>query len=70
MSTAVQEFQNKRRGTLRSLFAQQKPELMKLLPKGMDPERLFRMALTECAKNGDLLECTPESWALAIQTCA
>ena len=70
MSTAVQEFQNKRRGTLRSLFAQQKPELMKLLPKGMDPERLFRMALTECAKNGDLLKCTPESWALAIQTCA
>jgi len=62
--------QQQRRVTLRNLFEQQRPELSKLLPKGMDADRLFRMALTECIKNPDLLECTAESWALAIQTCA
>jgi recombination protein RecT len=56
--------------TLRNLFEQQRPELAKLLPRGMDPDRLFRMALTECIKNPKLLECTAESWALAMQTCA
>jgi recombination protein RecT len=59
-----------RRLTLRNVFEQQRPELAKLLPRGMDPDRLFRMALTECIKNPDLLKCTAESWALAIQTCA
>jgi recombination protein RecT len=59
-----------RRLTLRKLFDQQKPELAKLLPRGMDPERLFRMALTECVKNEKLLQCTAESWALAMQVCA
>ena len=58
------------RVTLRGLFEQQRPELAKLLPKGMDPDRLFRLALTECLKNPQLLECTAESWALAVQTCA
>lgn len=61
---------DEKRLTLRKLFDQQKPELAKLLPRGMDPERLFRMALTECVKNPKLLECTAESWALAMQTCA
>jgi recombination protein RecT len=59
-----------RRMSLRSLFDQQRPELTKLLPRGMEPDRLFRMALTECVKNPSLLECTAESWALAVQTCA
>jgi len=59
-----------RRLTLRKLFDQQKPELAKLLPRGMDAERLFRIALTECVKNPELLKCTAESWALAMQTCA
>lgn len=62
--------QQQRRVTLRNLFEQQRPELAKLLPRGMDPDRLFRMALTECIKNPELLECTAESWALAVQTCA
>lgn len=59
-----------RRLTLRNLFDQQKPELAKLLPRGMDAERLFRMALTECVKQPKLLECTAESWALSLQVCA
>ncbi len=62
--------QQQRRVTLRNLFEQQRPELAKLLPRGMDPDRLFRMALTECIKQPKLLECTAESWALAVQTCA
>jgi recombination protein RecT len=62
--------QDRQRATLRNLFASQRPELVKLLPPGMTPERLERMALTECVKNPKLLECTVESWALALQTCA
>jgi recombination protein RecT len=61
--------QQQRRMSIRVLFDSQKPELAKLLPPGMDAERLFRMALTECVKNPDLLECSAESWALALQTC-
>jgi recombination protein RecT len=56
--------------TLRRLFENQKQELVNLLPRGMDPDRLYRMALTECVKNPKLLECSAESWALAMQTCA
>lgn len=59
-----------RRLTIRTFFDHQKPELSKLLPRHMDPERLFRMALSECVKNTDLLECSAESWALALQNCA
>lgn len=58
------------RQTLRMLFEKQRPELSKLLPRGMDIDRLYRMALTECVKNPKLLECTQESWALAMQVCA
>lgn len=59
-----------KRMTLRNLFEHQRPELSKLLPKTMSMDRLFRMALTECVKNPALLECSAESWALAMQTCA
>lgn len=62
--------QDEKRMTLRALFDQQKPELAKLLPRGMSADRLYRLALTECTKNPKLLECTMESWALALQTCA
>ncbi len=61
---------SERRLTIRVLFDQQRPELIKLLPKGMSLDRLYRIALTECTKNPKLLECTAESWALALQTCA
>ncbi len=59
-----------RRVTLRNLFEHQRPELTKLLPKGLSLDRLYRLALTECIKNPDLLDCTAESWALAMQVCA
>lgn len=59
-----------RRMTIRSLFEQQRPELTKLLPKSMSLDRLYRLALTECTKNPRLLDCSAESWALAMQTCA
>jgi recombination protein RecT len=61
---------DQQRMTLRRLFENQKPELAKLLPRGMDADRLYRLALTECVKNPDLLKCTAESWALAMQRCA
>lgn len=55
--------------TLRHLFDQQRPELAHLLPRGMSLDRLYRMALSECVKNPKLLQCSAESWALAMQTC-
>ena len=58
-----------KRIAIRSLFESQRPELTKLLPKGMDMDRLFRMALTEVLKKPQLLDCSAESWALALQTC-
>lgn len=70
MATAVQKFQAEKRMTLRRLFESQKPELANLLPKSMSADRLFRLALTEIVKNPALLECSAESWALAMQTCA
>ena len=68
--TAVQKIATEKRMTLRKLFDSQKPELANLLPKSMSADRLFRLALTECVKNPDLLQCTAESWALAMQVCA
>lgn len=59
-----------KRGALRLFLEQQKPELQKLLPKNMSMDRFVRIALTECVKNPDLLRCSPESWALAMQKCA
>lgn len=73
MSTAltpVQKQQAEKRMTLRRLFDSQKPELASLLPKSMSADRLFRLALTEIVKNPALLNCTAESWALAMQVCA
>ncbi len=70
MSTAVQKRDTQQRLTLRHLFDQQKPELAQLIPKTMSVDRLYRLALTECAKNPELFNCTAESWALALQTCA
>lgn len=58
-----------RRIALRQLMGSQKVELLKLLPADK-VERLTRIALTECVRNPDLLQCTAESWALALNACA
>lgn len=58
-----------KRLTIRNLFEQQRPELSKLLPRGMDLDRFYRIALTECTKNPKLMQCSAESWALALQKC-
>jgi recombination protein RecT len=60
----------KQRLTLRDLFNKQRLELANLLPKNMSIDRLYRIALSECLKQPKLLECSQESWALAMQTCA
>lgn len=69
-TTAVADPRAERRVTIRRLFENQRPELSKLLPKNMSLDRLERIALTECVKNPKLLDCSAESWALAMQTCA
>jgi recombination protein RecT len=58
-----------RRIALRQLMGAQKTELVKLLPAAK-VERLLRVALTECVRNPQLLACTAESWALALNACA
>jgi len=54
------------------------PEIQRALPKGMDAERIARIALTEVRKserefakgnsNASLAQCTPESFAGALLT--
>lgn len=68
-TTAMSRANAERRMTIRNLFESQRPELSKLLPRGMDIDRFYRIALTECTKNPKLLQCSAESWALALQKC-
>ena len=47
--------------TIRELVERMKPELAKVLPQGVTPERLTRTYMTEIRRNPKLLECTQES---------
>lgn len=58
-----------KRDTLRTFFEKQRPELSMVLPKGVSLDRMIRIALTACLKDPKLLDCTQQSWALAMQTC-
>lgn len=55
---------------LRPLIEQMKPEIAKVLPQHMSPERLVRIATTVARKNPQLMRSTPESFLGALMTCA
>jgi len=46
------------------------PEISRALPRHMDGDRMARLALTVVRKTPKLAECSPESFAGALLTCA
>lgn len=46
------------------------PEITRALPRHMDGDRMARLALTVVRKTPKLAECSPESFAGALLTCA
>lgn len=51
---------------LRQLLNKCQLDISRALPKGFDPERLIRIALTSVRKNPALLECSQESFLGAV----
>lgn len=56
--------------TVRGWLTAQEPELARVLPKGMAPERFTRIALTAVLRNPALAQCTKASFVLAIMEAA
>lgn len=56
--------------TITSMLNDLKPELQRALPKGMDADRLARIALTVLRKDPKLAKCDPYSFAGALMTSA
>lgn len=59
-----------RLGTVREWLALQGPELAKVLPRGMEPERFARIVLTACARQPKLTQCSRQSFVLAVMEAA
>lgn len=57
-------------GMVGTFLKRMAPEMARALPKGLDADRLARIALTEVRKTPQLLECTQESFAGALMNCA
>ncbi len=53
-----------------ALFAKHKHQMALALPKHINPERMLRLALTACARNPDLLECTQASLVGSLMMAA
>lgn len=51
---------------IRDLLASQKTEIEKALPRHINADRMLRIALTECRKNPELLDCDRASFLGAI----
>lgn len=55
---------------MRAVIESMRPEIARVLPRGMDAGRLARIATTMARKTPDLMKCTPESFLGALMTCA
>jgi recombination protein RecT len=62
--------QQANRPNIATVIAQLKPEIQRALPKGMDADRIARLALTAIRKDRNLAQCSPESFAGALLTSA
>lgn len=58
------------RPTLAQFISRLTPEVQRALPRGMDGDRITRLALTAIRKDRALAECSPESFAGALLTAA
>ncbi|OBK92618.1 hypothetical protein A5646_03315 [Mycobacterium sp. 1245499.0] len=56
--------------TTGKLLKMLEPEIGRALPKGMDPDRICRLVMTEVRKNPMLTQCTQESFAGALLTAS
>lgn len=56
--------------TTAAFIQQMIPEIQRAAPKGLDADRVARLALTVVRKTPKLAECTPESFAGALLTAA
>jgi recombination protein RecT len=56
--------------TIRDALAKMLPEITKVLPKHMKPERMLRVALTTINSNQKLLKCTQSSLLAALMRCS
>lgn len=57
-------------GTLRDLLDRFKPEMMKVIPAHVSPERLLKTAMAAMSRQPALLQCTQESVIKSIMTSA
>ncbi|HJR88615.1 MAG TPA: recombinase RecT [Aeromicrobium sp.] len=53
-----------------TIIQQLRPELARALPKGMDSDRMARLALTVLRQTPELAKCSPQSFAGALLTAA
>ena len=56
--------------SIATLIAQMQPEIQRALPKGMDGDRIARLALTVVRQNPQLANASPASFAGALLTAA
>lgn len=72
MSTdvALPSQQNADRPTIGAMIQQLRPEIGRALPRGMDADRMARLALTVLRQTPKLANCTPQSFAGALLTAA
>lgn len=56
--------------SLATFISRLTPEIARALPRHMDGDRMARLALTVVRKTPKLAECSPESFAGALLTCA
>jgi recombination protein RecT len=61
---------NPKSNTIRTLLERMKPELAKVLPKHLEPDRILRIALTEIRRNPKLLDASRESLLGAVMLSA
>ena len=57
-------------GTIRDLLERSKPRFAEVLPKHLTPDRLIRIAIAAASRTPQLLNCTPQSLALAVMNAA
>lgn len=69
-ASAVEQQQNGGKPTLAQLIERMKPELARVLPNQMNPDRMARIATTLIRQTPALARCTPESFLGALLTAS
>lgn len=69
-STAMIPNAQQQMDKLKSYLFRHHDALRNIAPKALDPERMIRLALGAASKTPKLLQCSPQSWLLALFDCA